>query len=158
MGNSAGTAEFGYWDRVIIMKIYFSGALRASTQGWDTYGQLIMHLKKYGKVLTSHFHHGAFSIGKKQEMSDEEIFELYIKLLKEADFVIQEVSTPSIGVGYETAKALELGKPVFCLYRSDTEKKLSTLISGNKAITLKSYNTLEEAFREIDVFIQKNKR
>lgn len=140
------------------MKIYFSGALRASSHDWHTYGQLITHLNDYGEVITQHFRHGAFAISNNQEMTDEEIFDLYMRLLKEADVVVQEVSTPSIGVGFEAAKAIELGKPVLCLYRPNFGKKVSSLISGNKNVTLRTYNALEQAFKEIDEFIAKTKK
>ena len=140
------------------MKIYFSGALRASSNDWHTYGQLIEHLKKHGKVLTQHFNHGVFAIGKSNGMSDEEIFELYMNLIEKADVFVQEVSTPSIGVGFETAKAQQLEKPILCLYKPNSARKLSVVLGGNKHITLKTYSTVQEAFGQINSFFEEIKK
>jgi hypothetical protein len=38
--------------------------------------------------------------------------------LKEADVIVAEVSTPSLGVGYEIGKAEDMGKRILCLYKN----------------------------------------
>lgn len=45
-------------------------------------------------------------------MSEQEIYRRDISLLKENDCLIAEVTVPSIGVGYEICRALEVGLPV----------------------------------------------
>ena len=64
-----------------------------------------------------------------------------------------EVSTPSHGVGYEIAYALERGKPVLCCYRRDA--RVSKMITGNDMPTLRvvSYTSAEEALTLLDDFL-----
>ena len=40
-----------------------------------------------------------------------------VALLTMCDVMVAEVTHPSLGVGYEIGRAVELGKPVLCLYR-----------------------------------------
>ncbi len=134
------------------MKIYFAGSIRGGRNDAETYSKIINYLKKYGQVLTEH-------IGNK-ELTDsgelvpgEDIYTRDMALLKSADVLIAEVSTPSLGVGYEIAKADEWKKSILCLYRKlGNNKKLSAMIEGNKNLIVKKYVNLDEAFQYIDDF------
>ena len=53
-----------------------------------------------------------------------------VALLTMCDVLVAEVTHPSLGVGYEIGRAVELGKPVLCLYRPLPRKKLSGLLRG----------------------------
>ena len=44
--------------------------------------------------------------------------------------LIAEVTTISMGVGYEIGRAVAMGKRVICLYRNVKERKLSAMIAG----------------------------
>jgi hypothetical protein len=70
--------------------------------------------------------------------------------ISEADILVAEVSTPSIGVGYEIREAEREGKDTICLYRNSSEKKLSAMISGNDKLKIIRYNSLEGLTNEID--------
>jgi len=72
--------------------------------------------------------------------------------LKSADVIVAEVSTPSLGVGYEIASSFNWGKKILCLYRNQEGKKLSAMISGGPGVTIFKYDKLEEAIAEIDKF------
>ncbi|NGP76116.1 nucleoside 2-deoxyribosyltransferase [Balneolaceae bacterium YR4-1] len=126
------------------MKIYFSGSIRGGRIDADLYRDLITELKKYGQVLTEHVGSSAL----KEELSDREIHDRDIQWLHEADIVIAEVTTPSLGVGYEIAKAISFEKPVYCLYRENEETRVSAMIKGSPKVTCHSYNKFPEA-REI---------
>ena len=54
------------------------------------------------------------------------IFSRDIKLIEECDAIVAEVSTPSLGVGYEICYGLQIGKPILCLYKEGI--KLSQMI------------------------------
>ncbi len=45
--------------------------------------------------------------------------------------VVAEATTPSLGVGYEVAKAESLNKNILCIYRSNKTKRLSAMLDGN---------------------------
>jgi nucleoside 2-deoxyribosyltransferase len=57
-------------------------------------------------------------------------------MINEADFVVAEVTNPSLGVGYELAYAEKIGKPIACLFDNSSDRKLSAMVSGN------SYNKI----------------
>ena len=140
------------------MKIYFAGAIRGGRTNHESYFKIIEYLKKYGQVLTEHIGDKSLTDFGEKNIPGEEIYERDISWLKETDVFIAEVSIPSLGVGYETAKAEELGKRILCLYKkSEDGKKVSAMIRGNKNIILKEYNDLGEAFQHIDDFFKQNK-
>ena len=136
------------------MKIYFAGAIRGGREDAQLYEELIAYLKEKGQVLTEHI--GSTDLGWKGETSskDEEIYNRDIKWLKSADIVVAEVTTPSLGVGYELGIAEKLNIPVLCLNRPDKSNRLSAMISGNTIFTCREYTVFIEAQKCIDNFIQ----
>lgn len=78
--------------------------------------------------------------------------------LAESDILVGEVTVPSLGVGYEVAKAEEWGKGILLLYRTG-KKPLSPMLSGAEGVTWHEYESVEEAkgiFKEFSrTFIQK---
>ena len=99
------------------MKIYFAGSIRAGREDQELYHELIQGLRRYGQVLTEHVGEPTLTQLGDDGPSDREIFERDMSWLAEADFVVAEVSTPSLGVGYELGRAESLGKRALCLYR-----------------------------------------
>jgi len=137
------------------MKIYFAGSIRAGRGDQDAYSKIIEYLKKYGQVLTEHIGDGNLTDLGEKNISEQEIYERDLSWLREADVFIAEISTPSLGVGYEIAKAEEWGKRILCLCRKpENGKKISAMMTGDKNIILKEYNDLDEAFSFIDDFLK----
>jgi hypothetical protein len=58
------------------------------------------------------------------------------------DVVVAEVSTPSLGVGYELGQAESMGKRVLCLYCPQDGKKLSAMLVGNPRFTVLEYSAV----------------
>jgi len=139
------------------MKIYFAGSICGGRNDAKLYEKFIDYLKTYGKVLTEHV--GDQSLTEEGGDSDDSIYihDRDMKWLSSADVIIAEVSTPSLGVGYEIAKAIQCNKRVLCLYRPQKGKKLSAMIAGCPDISNAEYTTLEEAKKAIDTFL-KNER
>jgi hypothetical protein len=138
------------------MKIYFAGSIRAGRVDQESYFKIIEYLKKYGQVLTEHVGDKDLTDSGEKNISEGEIYERDMSWLKETDVFIAEISIPSLGVGYEIAKAEEWGKRILCLCRKPEDgKKISAIIKGNKNIILKEYNDLDEAFQYIDDFLNK---
>ena len=133
------------------MKIYFAGSIRGGRQDKELYLKIIKYLAKYGDVLTEH-------VGDKnltdagEDKSSEFIYKRDIEWVKEADIIIAEVSTPSLGVGYEMGFAENLNKPIICLYKGG--KPLSAMIAGNKNIKTIKYNNFEELTKKLDKELQ----
>lgn len=134
------------------MKIYFSCSIRGEKPDPETAPVLIAHLKKHGAVLTEHI--GDAGYLEKTDLIDEQIFQQDVEWLREADAVVAEVTSPSLGVGYEIGVAEMLGKPILCLYRDREGRRLSAMISGNSKLTLRRYSELAEACEYIDEFFE----
>ena len=126
------------------MKIYFAGSIRGGRDEEKTYLRIIDYLVNFGDVLTEHV--GQKNIEKSEEKhSDTYIFERDVSWLKCCDVMVADVTVPSLGVGYEIGFAENLDIPILCLYNPKNKKPLSAMITGNKKITWKEYNNLEEA-------------
>jgi len=135
------------------MKIYFAGSIRGGRDDADLYMKIIEHLQKYGDVLTEHVGSKEIDQGG-EKLAEEEIYQRDMDWLTSADIVVAEVTTPSLGVGFEIAKALESGKKILCLFRKDSGRSLSAMISGCKELEVVSYGNLDEAIESIREFIE----
>ncbi|MDX1586245.1 MAG: nucleoside 2-deoxyribosyltransferase [Balneolaceae bacterium] len=125
------------------MNIYFSGSIRGGRSDAGLYKELIRELKQYGKVLTEHV--GASDM--ELNLTDREIHDRDIEWLEESDIVVAEVSTPSLGVGYEIARALSMNKSVHCLYRKADESNVSAMIKGSPNVSCHPYAAHSEALK-----------
>ncbi len=124
------------------MKIYFAGSIRGGRDDKELYNQIIKALSGYGEVLTEHVGDPNLTVFGEDGPTDEYIYKRDMHWLKEADVVIAEVSTPSLGVGYEVAKAETFDKRVLCLYRESEGKRLSAMVAGNQDMQIKNYKSL----------------
>ena len=63
-----------------------------------------------------------------------------------SDIVVAEVSTPSIGVGYEIGRAVAAGIFVIALYKIGPTKPLSAMIAGapSDCVVVLMYREIEE--------------
>lgn len=125
-------------------KIYFAGSIRGGRDDKDLYAEIIEKLKKYGEVLTEHLGDKTLSVMGEYVKKSDFIYNRDIEWLKTADIVVAEVTSPSLGVGYELAYAEKLNIPVVCLYRPSADKKLSAMIEGNKNFNIFEYQKVEE--------------
>ena len=140
------------------MKIYFAGAIRGGRDETDIYNKIITYLSSKAEVLTEHVGSSELTIIGETNRSDREIFMRDIEWLQSADLVIAEVTTPSLGVGYELGIAAKLKIPVLCLYRSIKGKRLSAMISGNEKFNCQSYQTLDNAKVHINKFLKQEQK
>lgn len=120
------------------MKIYFSGSIRGGREDAALYADIIEDLKQYGEVLTEHI--GQMNL-QEDDITDVQIHDQDMAWLTASDVIIAEVTVPSLGVGYEIGRGLEMKKPIFCFHRTE---KTSAMISGCKEIKTFQYSTLEE--------------
>jgi nucleoside 2-deoxyribosyltransferase len=137
------------------MKIYFAGAIRGGREDAALYLELVELLKTYGTVLTEHVADAELtSLG---ELTDDRaIHDRDLAWLKEADCLVAEVTTPSLGVGFEIGAASEWGTPILCLFRPSAGRTLSALIAGSDRITVSEYQTALEAEEAFNHFFAKS--
>lgn len=118
------------------------------------YQEIIQFLTGFGIVLTEHVGDPLLTNEGEKEKLEQLIYNRDLNWLKESEVVVAEVTTPSFGVGYEVAKAEELGKKTLCLFRDTGEKKLSPMIDGNDKMLIGRYQNLEEAKKIIENFFR----
>ena len=138
------------------MKIYFAGSIRGGREDAALYNELIKYLGKFGEVLTEHIGELKMVHLGDDGPSDRFIHDRDMEWLISSDAIVAEVTTVSMGVGYEIGRAVEMGKKVLCLFRPDSGKNLSAMIGGSPELEMKNYSNLEEAKQAIDVFLAKN--
>ncbi len=136
------------------MKIYFAGAIRGGREDQARYQALIQYLTTVGEVLTEHVGQADLAAGGEKGLSDRAIYLRDQQWLEQADVVIAEVSTPSLGVGYEIGYAGSLEKKILCLFWAQAPRKLSAMISGNPTLQVAAYTDLTEAQSIIQNFLQ----
>lgn len=131
-------------------KIYFAGSIRGGRDDQELYHAVIQELGKYGTVLTEHIGLKDLGAEGEQNLSDAFIFERDMDWVAEADLIVAEVSTPSLGVGYELGRAEAMGTPILCLYRPTEGKQLSAMVAGNSYVQIEHYQTFDDVARLFD--------
>jgi len=134
------------------MKIYFSGSVSGGREDVALYCEVIKQLSAYGLVLTEHIGDARLDAGGEPDLSDLEIHDRDLAWLRQADWLVAEVSTPSLGVGYEIGKATEWGKSVLCLFRTENGSRLSRMIAGSKQAVVREYRNVGELKEIFDEF------
>jgi nucleoside 2-deoxyribosyltransferase len=133
-------------------EIYFACSIRGGRDDAETYAAMVRHIKTRAVVLSEIFADGKLTASGSPGPSNE-IHAKDLAWVRQADAVIAEVTNPSLGVGYEIAKAEEWGKPVLALFRDDGTRKLSAMIDGSLGTQTVHYSELSEATAAIDSFI-----
>jgi len=100
------------------MKIYFAGAIRGGREDATFYLEIVTLLRAYGEVLTEHV--GAPDLSVLGESKDDRwIHDRDLAWLKEADCLVAEVTTPSLGVGLKLLRRLNgAGGLCVCIARA----------------------------------------
>ena len=125
------------------MTIYFAGSIRGGRGDQAIYLQIIALLNQHGTVLAEHL--GSEALGAAGEaLCDSDIHDRDLEWLRKADVLVAEVTTPSLGVGYEIGRAVEWGKRIVCLYRPAERRRLSGMIAGCADVTVWTYEHVSE--------------
>lgn len=127
------------------MNIYFCGSIRGGRNLASTYERLIGILGTYGRVLTEHLGSDEEIEQKDRILTDQEIHDRDMQWITMSDVLVAEVTVPSLGVGYEIGRAIEMGKPVFCLFQEGSGYTLSAMIAGSEQVETGYYGNIEEA-------------
>lgn len=134
-------------------KIYFACSIRSGRHDQPIYAKIVELIKEHATVLSEVFADKKLTSDGHTHMTTHQIWEWDVNWIKEADALIAEVSTPSLGIGYEIALAETLGKPILALYRPQTGKLLSAMIDGNPNINVHHYSKTEQLPKIIDKFM-----
>jgi 2'-deoxynucleoside 5'-phosphate N-hydrolase len=135
------------------MNIYFSCSITGGRDDQKIYAEIVRFLQSQGhEVPTANLASPDLDqLEKSIEAVD--VFNRDIAWVRACDVLIAEVSTPSHGVGYEIAEAVNTKKPVLCLY--DKEVRVSKMLTGNTGdhFFVRPYTNSEEIQRHISQFL-----
>jgi hypothetical protein len=133
------------------MKIFLSASIRGGRQMLSTYMEMCSFLQDSRHEVLS-WHVADPELEKTESLlSEEEIYIRDMDFLEKSECLIAEVSTPSIGVGYEICSALQREIPVLCMHVP--EANVSAMLLGDKRIICKEYQTIDELKREMTNFL-----
>ena len=132
--------------------IYFAASIRGGREEAAVYAELIALMAEHGRVLTEHVG-AALPAAGESDLGDRAIHDRDLAWLKSADAVVAEVTIPSLGVGYEVARALALGKPVLCLHRPAAGRRLSAMIAGAPGVEVVAYSAAADAAAAVRRFL-----
>ena len=138
------------------MDLYFSCSLTGGRQDQPVYAALVRHLQGLGhRVLTEHL--ASETVMAADSVLDPvTVFDRDTAWLRACDAVIAEVSTPSHGVGFEIAYALDRGKPVLCVAREGV--RVSKMLTGIRqpGFTFAVYTGEAELRAHVAAFLSAN--
>lgn len=136
-----------------MMNIYFSCSLTGGRADEEIYGALVDDMLAAGhEVPTAHLARPEV-MAVERVVEPAEVYQRDMEWIDGCDAVVAEVTTPSHGVGYEIAVALNLGKPVLCCHRRG--RSISKMISGNDSsgLQIRDYGEIEEALAVVQAFL-----
>ncbi|KAM8738854.1 5-hydroxymethyl-dUMP N-hydrolase [Acanthopagrus schlegelii] len=142
------------------MKVYFCGSIRGGRDDVFVYRKIVEKLQSYGTVLTEHVSSTELSDRGEDAAAagDRAIHDRDVDWLRQSDVVVAEVTQPSLGVGYELGRAVDMKKKIFCLFRPSSGRRLSAMIRGaddGELFVVRDYsedeveNVLEEFFSNL---------
>lgn len=119
-----------------MVQAYLSGPIvNASMRRDDFYHVVIDTLEELGIAV--------FAPQFLPRLPPSEVFKRDISQVRMSDFLIAEVSNPSLGVGMEIMLAIELVKPILMFRKSDSQD-LSHMAKGADGKALFEYDDLED--------------
>ena len=136
------------------MQIYFAGSIAGGRKYLETYTKLVHYLQEKGHSIPTEHIIAPDVLKSEKKVTAEEIYSRDVDWLSKSAALIAEVSNPSLGVGYEICYALNLKKPVLCLYEKNVF--LSRMITGNEDpnLSVQSYGTEGEWKNIVDEFLR----
>lgn len=135
------------------VKIYFACSVRDGRDDKHIYEQLVRFLQKSCEVLTE------FNVDKDLTPlgtpgATSKTYKRDMSMLKQSEAMIAEVTMPSLGVGYEIAKAEEINIPILALYRPQLNRSLSAMIDGSPDVTVGEYGEIPQAEQIVNEWLE----
>ncbi len=129
------------------MQIYFAGSIMGGRENLHVYGHIVEFLKAQGHGVPSEHVADPRVLENEAGVTPREVYERDIAWIRASDAMIAEVSTPSLGVGYEIATAVHLKKPTLCLHRVGLG--ISKMLTGNLSVRVIPYSDIPDLERHI---------
>ena len=135
------------------MNIYFACSITGGRAFESVYQEFTRVLLTDKHEVPTAYLAEANVIALEKVVNPREVYNRDVAWIRACDALIAEVSVPSHGVGYEIGFALEQGKSVLCLARSDIT--VSKMITGNPhpALQVKFYADIAQGVALIREFL-----
>jgi nucleoside 2-deoxyribosyltransferase len=135
------------------MMIYFCGAILGGRSDLAVYQHVVRYLQSKGHEVPTQHVANPDALQEERSLTARRVYARDEAWIRQSDLLIAEISTPSLGVGYEIGRGLQQGMPVLCLYRTGLE--VSKMITGNTApnLQVQAYQDMEDLNRHIDRFL-----
>ncbi|KAM4772450.1 5-hydroxymethyl-dUMP N-hydrolase [Rhinophrynus dorsalis] len=125
------------------LRVYFCGSIRGGREDLELYGRIIRELSRFGTVLTEHIANPEISHRGNVIKPSAHTPQMQQDILP---VVVAEVTQPSLGVGYEIGRAVDMDKKILCLFRPSCGRVLSAMIRGaqnEKTVLVRDYEVPE---------------
>lgn len=120
------------------MKAYFVASVSGRGKYLNNYSKIVKVLKDSGTIVSENIiessKEGVYSLTDEQKVK---YYKQVLKWISKADYVVAEVSYPSIGVGYEISLALEKMKPVIVLHEKGDSPHFLKGINSEKLLIVR---------------------
>lgn len=90
------------------------------------YKRIVLELKKQGFEISYDW------LSKKDVLSSQQAYNLVMNSLHKSDFLLADVSVPSIGVGQQIAMAIQWRIPVVCIYNRKIQETPSKMLPSDQ--------------------------
>ncbi len=117
------------------MNIYFAASISGGRQRQPVMANIVEQLQNLGYVVLNKHIAQPDVLEYEAEYTPQQIFRRDLAWIRACQAMVAEVSTPSLGVGYEISYALQQGKPVLCLCEANVF--LTAMLTGNDSPGLK---------------------
>ncbi|MBC8504314.1 MAG: nucleoside 2-deoxyribosyltransferase [Chloroflexi bacterium] len=136
------------------MNIYFALSITGGRKDEAIYQKIVAALLADGHEVPTAMLAQSNITSEERVVDPIEVYQRDTSWIRACDLLIAEVSTPSHGVGYEIGYALNLGKPVLCLHRQDSD--ISKMISGNRdpSLVVRTYINPQNAIKILRQFLK----
>lgn len=117
------------------LKIYFACSIKGNPDGVDEKKLVVTTIQELGHHVLSEIFasDGNVNLKNGRVLNPLQVYQRDMKWVKGADVIVAEVSRPSLGVGYEVASGISLGKKVVALCKKENLETLSFMFRGNNA-------------------------
>ena len=133
-----------------IRVVYAASRIQSVNNNPQNLKSLVKICQSLGLKTTS----GLWNVNIKSEERNRLVFEGDKKLIDSADATIADVSSPSLGVGWELAYSQSKRLPILAV-ASIKSKNISAMILGNPYISFKRYKSLKDLKNIIKEWINK---
>jgi hypothetical protein len=137
------------------MMVYFACSITGGRQNEAIYAAIVQALQDAGFEVPTAILASPEVVALEEVVDAVEVYSRDVAWIEASVALVAEISTPSHGVGYEIAYALNRSMPVLCLYRQGV--KISKMISGNTAggLEVVAYTNPTGAVRAVSDFLSR---